>query len=243
MGIFFTSDLTMALITCPECNKEISDKAKACPTCGAVAPKTKVWPWLVGIPVGFVALILTWSGSKPDYEHRAIAARNICEQRYDIYKPNCVNEYYKDIENGKKKSETPAQRTKREAHESAVKAYHQAEIDKQKAAHEKEQEEVKKRITAECMPLLDEKKALYKALLANGKYWEAATALRACAKASDDQVLKKMVVDAEFRSYAADIESPKTSPAQKLQAINSMSRDFPDQIKKYEAIKKKLTDK
>lgn len=28
----------MALITCPECGKEISDKAKVCPNCGAPTP-------------------------------------------------------------------------------------------------------------------------------------------------------------------------------------------------------------
>ena len=27
----------MSLITCPECKKEISDKAKSCPKCGAPA--------------------------------------------------------------------------------------------------------------------------------------------------------------------------------------------------------------
>ena len=32
----------MALIKCPECGKEISDKAKACPNCGAPAEKKKV---------------------------------------------------------------------------------------------------------------------------------------------------------------------------------------------------------
>ena len=26
--------MNMALINCPECNKEISDKAKSCPNCG-----------------------------------------------------------------------------------------------------------------------------------------------------------------------------------------------------------------
>ncbi len=31
----------MALINCPECNKEISDKAKSCPHCGYNLPKQK----------------------------------------------------------------------------------------------------------------------------------------------------------------------------------------------------------
>lgn len=32
----------MALIPCPECNKEISDKAKSCPNCGY--PFCRFWP-------------------------------------------------------------------------------------------------------------------------------------------------------------------------------------------------------
>ena len=31
----------MALIKCPECGKEISDKAKACPECGYKMKKSK----------------------------------------------------------------------------------------------------------------------------------------------------------------------------------------------------------
>ncbi len=233
----------MSIIQCAECQAEISTTAKACPKCGAVVPKPKIWPWLVGVPVGLVALILIWSGSKPDYEHRAIAERKICEQRYDPYKPNCNDVYYKIIEEGERATETPDQRRKREAREASVKEYHQAEMDKQKAAYDKEREALKNKMNAECAPQLNEKKARYQTLLASGKYWEAATALRACAKASDDQGLKKMVSDAEFRSYVADINSPKTTTDQKLQAIKSMSRDFPDQAKKYESLEKKLSGK
>jgi hypothetical protein len=230
----------MSIIKCLECQAEISSTALACPKCGAVVPKTKVWPWVVGVPVGLVALILVWSGSKPDYEHKANAAREICDQRYDTLKPDCNREHYRAIKEGERAAETSAQRAKREERESAVKAYHQAEIDKQKAVYDKEQEKIKKRVASECAPLLDEKKARYKALFASGKHWEAATALRACASASDDAGLKKMVSDAELRSYVTDIESPKISAMQKLQAINQMARDFPEQAKKYEALEKKL---
>ena len=31
----------MALITCPECNREVSDQAKLCPHCGYKLPRTK----------------------------------------------------------------------------------------------------------------------------------------------------------------------------------------------------------
>jgi hypothetical protein len=231
----------MSIIKCAECGHEISTTAKSCPKCGAVVPKAKVWPWLIGVPVGIVALILIWSGSKPDYEHNAIAARNACEKNFGGSRADCDRMYYKTIQEGERASETPEQRRKREERETASRQYQQAEMDKQKAAYDKEQEALKNKMNAECAPLLAEKKARYQALLASGKYWDAATALRACAKVSDDQALKKMVAGAEFRSYVADISSSKTSTDQKLQAIKSMSRDFPEQAKKYEALEKKLS--
>jgi hypothetical protein len=49
----------MAMITCEECNKEISSTAKACPHCGAKVPHAKVWPWVVGVPIAlFVAFMI-----------------------------------------------------------------------------------------------------------------------------------------------------------------------------------------
>lgn len=230
----------MSIIKCAECQNEISTTALACPKCGAVVPKPKIWPWVVGIPVGALALIMLWSGSKPEYEHKAIAARKICEQRFDPFKPDCNKEYYKLIQEGERAAETPERRRKREELEVYIKSKEQVAFDKQQTAYDQEQEAIRKRVTSDCAPLLDEKKAKYKALYASGRYWDAATALRACAKASDDSGMKKMVADAEFRSYVADIDSPKTSTAQKLQAINSMARDFPEQAKNYESLEKKL---
>ena len=230
----------MSIIKCIECQAEISSTAVACPKCGAVVPKAKVWPWVVGIPVGILALIMLWSASKPDYEHKAIAARKVCEKNLGGSIEDCGRVYVSIIRDGERAAETPAQRAEREKQDAAVKSYHQAAFDKERAADEKKQEELKRQMNAECAPLLDEKKTRYKALFASGRYWDAATALRACAKASDDAALKKMVADAEFKSYVADINSPKTSKDQKLQAITSMSRDFPEQAKNYESLEKKL---
>ena len=46
----------MALINCPECSKEVSDKAPACPNCGVVlnASSTEkvhsaIWGWWMGL--------------------------------------------------------------------------------------------------------------------------------------------------------------------------------------------------
>ncbi|MBD9583585.1 zinc ribbon domain-containing protein [Delftia sp. DLF01] len=73
----------MALIACEECGKMVSDKAAACPQCGApiagapssapVAPpseqKGSIWKWIIGLPVGlFVILFLVGSciGNTPE---------------------------------------------------------------------------------------------------------------------------------------------------------------------------------
>lgn len=58
----------MALIKCKECDKEVSDKAKACPHCGAEIPRTsavaKIFAWTIGILVLF-SIIGSCSGNKP----------------------------------------------------------------------------------------------------------------------------------------------------------------------------------
>jgi hypothetical protein len=233
----------MSLIKCAECQAEISTTAKSCPKCGAVVPKPPIWPWVVGVPVAVLALIMVWSGFKPEYEHNANAARRVCEKNLGGSRDQCDRVHSQIMSDGRKAAETPAQRAAQEKENAAAKAYHQAAFDKERAADDKEQEAIKKRVTAECAPLLGEKKTRYRALFVSGRYWDAATVLRACAKATDDPALKKMVADAELKSYVTDINDPYTSTEQKLQAITSMSRDFPDQAKKYAALEKKLSGK
>lgn len=56
----------MAIITCPECNKEISDQAKACPHCGAKKPTDWFWlKLLLGIPVGLFLLVMLIGSCTP----------------------------------------------------------------------------------------------------------------------------------------------------------------------------------
>ena len=61
----------MALINCPECSKEVSDKAPACPNCGVVlnASSTEkvhsvIWGWWMGLSclLGFVVTgsVMLW---------------------------------------------------------------------------------------------------------------------------------------------------------------------------------------
>ena len=73
----------MALISCTECGKQISDKASACPHCGApvTAPNEaaaepvkkgpKLWLW---VPLGLVAAFLAVgivNGNSPEGKERA----------------------------------------------------------------------------------------------------------------------------------------------------------------------------
>lgn len=56
----------MALVICPECNKEISDKAKVCPFCGAKKPASWFWlKLLVGVPVGLFGLMMIIGSCTP----------------------------------------------------------------------------------------------------------------------------------------------------------------------------------
>ncbi|MBN8714581.1 MAG: zinc ribbon domain-containing protein [Xanthomonadales bacterium] len=66
----------MAMTTCKECSKEISDTAKACPHCGAKVPHASVWPWIIGVPIAlFVAMMVigTVAGSSPEAQAKAQA--------------------------------------------------------------------------------------------------------------------------------------------------------------------------
>lgn len=53
----------MALIVCKECKKDVSDKARECPHCGApVAKKSGCLSWFLGA-VGVFILFLWWASS------------------------------------------------------------------------------------------------------------------------------------------------------------------------------------
>lgn len=70
------------MVKCWECQKDISDSAATCPSCGAsqsrsdiastAAPEPKksggVWKWVVGIPVGGFALVMAIGAMNSDPE-------------------------------------------------------------------------------------------------------------------------------------------------------------------------------
>lgn len=64
---------TMALITCPECGKQISDQAKACPNCGYPLPKE--------IPVLKVPLPKAYPQTKAEAEKETKAKANPEEKK------------------------------------------------------------------------------------------------------------------------------------------------------------------
>ena len=54
----------MSLVKCKECGKEVSNKAKTCPNCGAKAPKkTSLFTWLVLIFIGLIVYVVSQSPS------------------------------------------------------------------------------------------------------------------------------------------------------------------------------------
>lgn len=59
------------MMACRECSKEISEKAAACPGCGAKVPKPKTWLWVIlTIVVCFFGYALT-AGNSPEAREKA----------------------------------------------------------------------------------------------------------------------------------------------------------------------------
>jgi hypothetical protein len=92
----------MAMISCQECKNAISDTAKSCPKCGYLVPRRKVWPWIIGIPLGIVTALMLYGMSIPEYQTRAREARVVCEK---ISAPSqqyiCQDKYNDAIRAGK----------------------------------------------------------------------------------------------------------------------------------------------
>lgn len=54
----------MSTLSCPSCGHALTDSTLPCPQCGAKptdampAPRSKLVPWLIGLPVGAFALLM-----------------------------------------------------------------------------------------------------------------------------------------------------------------------------------------
>lgn len=91
----------MSMTTCRECGGEISTTARACPKCGAVVPRPKIWPWVVGAPLVLFLLMLVYGSTIPDYVHEAREARKMCEQLAPMQKDECRRIEERAIAEGK----------------------------------------------------------------------------------------------------------------------------------------------
>ena len=91
----------MSLIPCKECGESISTTASACPKCGAKIPRARIWPWVVGIPIGLFVLFIGYGMTIPEYKNRARQEREVCYKIAAYYdRGQCDINYSKAIEQG-----------------------------------------------------------------------------------------------------------------------------------------------
>lgn len=68
----------MSLIQCPECGKEKSEQAKACPHCGASKPKSRLWlKLLIGVPTALFLLMMVIGSNAPNADAKSADRRAI----------------------------------------------------------------------------------------------------------------------------------------------------------------------
>lgn len=99
----------------------------------------------------------------------------------------------------------------------------------QRLAKEREQ------LKVECKESAAKQRADHDHNFAAGRYWEAASAIRVCAEALEDESLRSLVAVSEKRYYVSEINSRKTSARDKANAIERMIRDYPEEGKRYES--------
>lgn len=95
----------MAMTNCSECGHNISTTARACPNCGAVVPRPKRWPWVVGVPLALFLAVVLYGLTIPEYRIRAREVREACEMMASpLDRPECQRIYEKLIAEGKAKN-------------------------------------------------------------------------------------------------------------------------------------------
>lgn len=109
-----------------------------------------------------------------------------------------------------------------------------------RANAEKEAQAQRLAVLEECKLNLSSKTKEYKRLMASRDFWQASNTVRECAESLEDNKLRKLVAEAEIKSWVHDIESPHTLGADRIRAIEALMRDYPDRGKKYEALYAKL---
>ena len=124
----------MALVACRECNNQISTTASFCQKCGAVVPKQKIWPWIVGTPIALFIIMMIYGSTIPEYQSRAREARNLCEEmvKKGHADPYTCQELYRNIIAEGEEAEKAEKQAIREAKE-AERAERQALREKSKS--------------------------------------------------------------------------------------------------------------
>jgi len=67
----------MALISCKECQKEISESAKTCPYCG-VRVKPSILKWFFIVPIALFAVFMLFGAMIPEHTARANRFSEVC---------------------------------------------------------------------------------------------------------------------------------------------------------------------
>lgn len=105
----------MSLMKCKECGKQISDKAKACPSCGYVPRRTSLFTWIVTIilAIGFLPVVFSsftnYSNQANDSTHETeFKVLETPEQLVERNKKN--EEIQKEIAENKKKDDEAIQK-------------------------------------------------------------------------------------------------------------------------------------
>lgn len=94
----------MTLLACRECNNPISSTAFACPKCGALKTKKAKWPWIIGVPVAIITVMIIYGSSIPEYQSAAREVRVACEDMVKLGRADpqtCQTVYRNMITKGK----------------------------------------------------------------------------------------------------------------------------------------------
>lgn len=94
--------------------------------------------------------------------------------------------------------------------------------------------------TETCATTLQPKLAEYRKQMDSKQYWPAASTLRRCSQLLDDPKLRAMVSAAEVKSLARDMLNKASAVSDRLRALEMLSRDYPDEAKRYPKLKPAL---
>lgn len=99
------------------------------------------------------------------------------------------------------------------------------------------------KLTDDCRTSATEKQNEYNKLAKAGEYWAASLVIRQCAELLKDDNLRKMVANAEIKSYSQDIEDEQKSAFNRLHSLSMLTNSYPEAAAKYENLRATLEAK